>query len=163
MEFIATGGVQPSRSDTATEHWLVRLRRLWLTRLNGEPACVLSGMALDHLQPVTRLAQAAMSSPDGVALLLDHEHSDAMKTLGTLRAAHGESFEAGAVVVGIENLPAALQSDLLASYRRVARTPVFAVDRHRAGDRLLLRDALIVARVLAALCRHTGGREPTRP
>lgn len=158
---MATGGA-PSH-PTSMGHWLARLRRLWMTPLNGEPVCVLGGMALDHLQPVARLAQAAMSSPYGVALLLDHDHPDAMKTLGTLRPTHGESFEAGPIVVGIENLPAAQQADLLASYRRVAGTPAFAVDRHRAGDRLLLRDALIATRIAAALCGHPGSRSPTRP
>lgn len=160
---MATGGAPRSGSGTMTGQWFARLRRLWMTPWKAEPVGMLDALAPDHRQPVAGLAHATMSSPDGVALLLDHQHPDAMKTLGTLRATHAESFEAGAIVVGIENLPAAQQADLLASYRRVAQTPVFAVDRHRAGDRLLLRDALVATRVAAALCRHPVGRSPTRP
>lgn len=163
MELTATGGAPRFGSGTTTAQWLARLRRLWITRLDAESADVLDGLVLDDRQAGARLAHATLSSSCGIALLLDHRHPNAMETLGTLRATHGDAFDGGAIVVGIENLPAARQADLLASYRRVACTLVFAVDRHRAEDRLLLRDALVAARVVAPLANHPAGRSPARP
>jgi len=142
------------------EHWFMRLRRLWMTRLHPEPACVLDGHAMVQRKRVAHLAEATKGWRSAVVLLLDHQHPDAMKTLDQLRASNRESFEAGAIVVGVENLQAAQQAQALASYRRVAQAPVFAVDLQRAADRLLLQEALVATRVAAAFCRDPAHRSP---
>jgi len=159
MELTTVDGVPSSGRGTTTDQRIRRWHELWITWLRPQAACLLDGgMALAHRKPLVHLAEASQATRGGVVLLLNHRHPDAMATLLRLCASHPESFEAGAVVIGIENLQAAQQQNALASYRRVAPAPVFAVDLHRVADRLLLREALVATRVAAALHRGWSGR-----
>lgn len=146
--------VLPPTSWANADAWSRRLRWLWMTRRHPDPACVLDGLTLHHKWPVADLGEAARSDC-GAVLLVDHGNPDAMETLLTVRTTHRHLFDAGSIVVGIENLPSE-QADALVCYRRAAQVPVFAVDLARRGDRLLLQEALIATRVAAALYRDAG-------
>jgi hypothetical protein len=147
----------PTDSRTKAATFWSRLRRLWMEGRHPEAACVLRGHAFGRRLPVARLEAATQPDAGGAVLLIDHAHPDAIRTLQTLHATHPKAFDEGRVVVGVERLPAG-QADLLSTYRRHARAPVFAVDLGRAGDRMLLREALLVAPVAAALYRQAAAR-----
>lgn len=145
MDTMARGGAHAN-----IETWPARLRRLWRTRRPRDPACVLDGPGLHHKRPVAHLGDTTCTDLGGMVLLLDHRHPGAMETLQALQTKHRPRFDAGAIVVGIENLPDGA-ADVLVAYRRAARVPVFAVDAGRPADRLLLQEALIATRIAAAL------------
>lgn len=136
-----------SRWGRRLRHW-VRLRR-------KPQAYVLDGPALQRRRPTERLRDAEGAPLGGMVLMLDHARAGALEALRSVRSAHAERFEAGAVVVGIENLPAEAGAALM-FYRRAAGVPAFAVDLARQGDRLLLQEAVAATRVAAALYRARG-------
>jgi len=125
----------------------------WVRR---DAACILDGDQLSDLfarvrrRPLGSLDEHLSAGNRSVALLLDHAHGGAADALRLVQRRHAEHFDAGAVVIGVENLPRD-DGAALDSWRRMARAPVFGVDLRKAVDVLLLDEALIATRAAATL------------
>ena len=134
----------------------MKLCRAWSAWLRREPACVIDGEQVAKLpvrlrrRPLASLGERLHAGKRGVVLLLDHAHTGAADVLHSMQQRHGDQFAAGAVVIGVENLPSD-DGAALDAYRRMAHAPVFGVDLRRACDVLLLDEALVATRVTARL------------
>lgn len=138
----------------------MRLRFAFPAWLRREAACIVDGDDIAELtlharrRPVSRLGDRLRAGNRSVLLLLDHLHPEAADALSAAQQHHAEQFEAGAVVVGVENLPTD-DDAALSAYRRVARAPVFSVNLHDVYDLLHLDEVLVNTRVAGTL-RHLG-------
>lgn len=117
------------------------------------PASLIDAMELgrddDHIHRLPLQALEQHGSGAGLVLLLDHTHADARELLASLQRRHAARFASGGIVVGIEHAPRDDDAALV-PYRRITPVPVFAVDLQQVHDRLLLAEALVATRVVAA-------------
>ena len=124
-----------------------------------EAACIVDGDELAQLPTVVQrraldsLAERLHAGNRSVLLLLDHAHAGAVDMLHTAQRCYAEQFKAGAVVIGIENIPR-VDVDALAHYRRVAQAPVMVVDLRNADDVLRADLTLVATRVAGTLRVH---------
>lgn len=128
-------------------------------------ACIIDGDEIAALtvrarrRPVNRLGERLQAGNRGVLLLLDHAHPGAAEALRAAQQLHAEQFDAGAVVIGVENLRPD-DDEALTSYRRVARAPVFSVNLRNVHDLLLLDEVLVATRVAGTLRNLRWPRPP---
>jgi hypothetical protein len=124
-----------------------------------EAACIVDGDELAQLPTVVQrraldsLAERLQAGNRSVLLLLDHAHAGAVDMLHKAQRCYAEQFKAGAVVIGIENIPR-VDVDALAHYRRVAQAPVMVVDLRNADDVLRADLTLVATRVAGTLRVH---------
>lgn len=139
----------PRGGGTHLRDWWRRVWRrpaAWIVeggQLAEAPPCV-------PRRPLEWLLEQPQPSPGGAVVLIDHAHGQAAETLRRLQSECRAHFDAGAIVIGVENLPREHAAEL-ASYRAIVRAPVFGVDLHQRCDHLLLAEALAASRAAARL------------
>jgi len=121
-----------------------------------DAACIVDGDELALLptrvqrRALDSLAERLHAGNRSVLLLLDHAHADAVDILRAAQKCYAEQFKAGAVVIGVENIPRD-GGNALATYSRVANAPVLAVDLRNVNDLLRLDETLVATRVAGTL------------
>lgn len=132
---------------------------VWPSWRRRAAACVVDGEQLARAcvrvrrRPLDWLFSRLPRQGRGAVVLLDHAHAGAADVLETLQHRCAEHFDAGAIVIGVENLPPD-DDTALSAYRRATRVPVFGVDLRLPCDLLLLDEALVAARAAASLGRR---------
>jgi hypothetical protein len=150
-------GTPPSAGDLPSflvECWSRLLKR------PAARACVVDGAQLTGMpvrpqrQPIEQLDEIARTKGRGAVLVLDHQHEDAVDELRKLQHQYPELFAGGAIVVGVENVPAGGQA-VLNRYRELTSRPVFGIDLGNPHDLLLLHQALVLTRIAAEMLHRT--------
>src|SRR5207244_2985140 len=104
-----------------------------------DAACIVDGDELALLpvrvqrHALDSLAERLHAGNRSVLLLLNHAHAEAVDTLRAAQKRYAEQFKAGAVVIGVENIPRD-STDALATYGHVAQAPVLGVDLRNVND-----------------------------